>query len=354
MRVSASRELGRPLECAWAKTAAAGSRSSSASAGWASASAANRPARASRKGLTSGRYSYSVGLPGAWCSSNENGTSPPSPSSRLTAANPPRQNARSVWCRLGDRITRPLTRPVAPLLSPTAGTPGTSRPSGSHRPGRERRSASDTAGMDALPCDRSHAPRGRCRRSAASGAPLARARPEAPPPTFLRRGATGRPRLARAPPPSTCSRSRRRDAGREGHRRPRGRPLDGGSRPSESRSGGRARMSGPRLRTARLFNSSTEPFHSTASRPRPRSTSQGRPRVAEPRARTVQRPDIRRWLRSTSPPSKLSSRFLPTASTPSRRRPSSCSATPVAAARGFGLSTSTVSPTSTWSRRAAR
>ena len=46
-------------------------------------------------------------------------------------------------------------------------------------------------------------------------------------------------------------------------------------------------------RTARLFSSSTGPPHSTASRPVPRSTSHGRPLVAAPLSRTVQRPFIR-------------------------------------------------------------
>ena len=48
--------------------------------------------------------------------------------------------------------------------------------------------------------------------------------------------------------------------------------------------------------------------------------------VSAPRSSTCQRPLMRRWLRRTSPPSKLRSRFLPTASTASSRRPSSRSA----------------------------
>src|SRR4030095_6270341 len=113
-------------------------------------------------------------------------------------------------------------------------------------------------------------------------------------------------------------------------------------------------MSGPTRLTARAFSSSTGPPHSTASRGPPRRTSQGRPRQARPRSRIVQRPVIRRWLRSTRPPSNRSTRFFPTASTLSRRRPSRWSPTPVAAARGCGVSTSTPSPTRGWSRRAAR
>ncbi len=63
---------------------------------------------------------------------------------------------------------------------------------------------------------------------------------------------------------------------------------------------------------------------------------------------------MRRWLRTTSPPSKRSSRFLPTASTDSSTRPSTRGATCVAWARGFGDSTSSRWPTSGCSRSAAR
>ena len=86
----------------------------------------------------------------------------------------------------------------------------------------------------------------------------------------------------------------------------------------------------------------------------PRRTSHGRPTRFAPRGSRRQRPVMRRWLRSTTPPSKRSSRFLPTASTDSSRRPSSRSAIRFTAARGCGVSTSTRSPTSGCSRAAAR
>ena len=90
-----------------------------------------------------------------------------------------------------------------------------------------------------------------------------------------------------------------------------------------SRSGGSARMSGPSLRTRLSSSSSTGPFQSTASFFSPRSTSHGVPRrVPSFRCRSCQRPFMRRWLRRTSPPSKRRSRFLPTASTRTSRRPS--------------------------------
>ena len=69
-------------------------------------------------------------------------------------------------------------------------------------------------------------------------------------------------------------------------------------------------------RSARLFSSSTGPPHNTASRPRPRSTSQGRPRVTDPRARTVLDRTSAGDSGAPGRASKLSSRFLPTASTP--------------------------------------
>src|SRR5437763_9248554 len=121
-----------------------------------------------------------------------------------------------------------------------------------------------------------------------------------------------------------------------------------------SRSGGCARMSGPSRRTTRSSSSSTGPFQSTASRSAPRRTSHGRPKSFEPLGRSCQRPDIRRWLRRTTPSSKRRSKFLPAASTPSRRRPSRRSTSRFTAARGCGVSTPTRSPTSACSRLAAR
>ncbi len=99
-----------------------------------------------------------------------------------------------------------------------------------------------------------------------------------------------------------------------------------------------------------------EPARSTA---RLRASPSGEsttvlPRMVSPRGRTRQRPRIRRWLRSVTPPSKWSRRFLPTASTPSNRLPSSLPAMFSAAARGWGVSTSTRSPTRGCRRRAAR
>ena len=121
---------------------------------------------------------------------------------------------------------------------------------------------------------------------------------------------------------------------------------------------GRAARRGCRARgaaSARVWSSSTGPPQSTPSSSSPRRTSHGRPRCATRRAGArVQRPLMRRCERSTTPPSKRSTRFLPTASTDSSRRPSSCSATRVACARGCGDSTSSCSPTSGWSRAAAR
>ena len=124
-----------------------------------------------------------------------------------------------------------------------------------------------------------------------------------------------------------------------------------------SRSGGSASTSGPSRATAGerpRVSSSTGPFQSTAWRSRPRRTSHGVPKGSVPAACTRQRPCMRRWLRRSSPPSKLRSRFLPTASTRSRRRPSSRSERRSTAARGWGVSTATTSPSRTRRRSAAR
>ena len=124
-----------------------------------------------------------------------------------------------------------------------------------------------------------------------------------------------------------------------------------------SRSGGSAITSGPSLATAGerpRVSSSTGPFHSTAWRVRPRRTSHGVPRGSVPASSTRQRPRIRRWLRSVSPPSKPRRRFLPTASTRSSLSPSSRSARRRTAARGCGVSTATTSPSSARRRSAAR
>ena len=88
--------------------------------------------------------------------------------------------------------------------------------------------------------------------------------------------------------------------------------------------------------------------------PPARRTSHGRPAPVEPTGPTRQRPFIRRWLRTVTPPSKRSSRCFPTASTPSSRRPSTAAATPVTSPRGCGEVAVTRSPTSGRSRAAAR
>ena len=78
-----------------------------------------------------------------------------------------------------------------------------------------------------------------------------------------------------------------------------------------SKSGGSARMSGPRRRRVRSSSSSTGPCHSTASCVEPRTTSHGGlPWSSLPRGCTRQRPFILRWLRSMTPPSKERNRFL--------------------------------------------
>ncbi len=123
-----------------------------------------------------------------------------------------------------------------------------------------------------------------------------------------------------------------------------------------SRSGGSSITSGPSrwIRARPRVSSSTGPCQSTAWSSRPRSTSHGAFEVGRPAGCTPQRPFIRRWLRRTRFPSNVRSRFLPTASTRSSRRPSIRSATPRSWARGFGDSAATTSPTSGWSRLATR
>ena len=81
----------------------------------------------------------------------------------------------------------------------------------------------------------------------------------------------------------------------------------------------RAEARGARGRSS----SSTGPCQSTRLLRRCRAgrATAGR-RGSRPRGWTRQRPVIRRWLRSVTPPSKDRKRFLPTASTASSRRPS--------------------------------
>ena len=86
-----------------------------------------------------------------------------------------------------------------------------------------------------------------------------------------------------------------------------------------SSSSGSSSTSGPSRRvTSPVPSSSTGPFQSTPSCFAPRRTSHGRPTRFAPRGSSRQRPVMRRWLRSTAPPSKRSSRFFPTASTDSK------------------------------------
>ena len=129
-----------------------------------------------------------------------------------------------------------------------------------------------------------------------------------------------RPRATR---PSTGCRSPRRDAGRGSPRRATRRVAGAKARDHPVEVPGSARMSGPsRLRIPRS-SSSTAPLNIAPTYSSPRSTSQGRPKIFVSLRNTRHRPFMRRWLRRTSPPSKWSRRFLPTASTRSSRRPSS-------------------------------
>ena len=70
-------------------------------------------------------------------------------------------------------------------------------------------------------------------------------------------------------------------------------------------------MSGPRAATCRAVVSSTAPPRSTAFALSPVRTSHGEPRTGTSGAIVRQLPDMPRWLRSTRPPSKRKSRFLP-------------------------------------------
>ncbi len=137
---------------------------------------------------------------------------------------------------------------------------------------------------------------------------------------------------------------------------PRGRsgPLARSRGTSASGSVRSARRSGPSVRSGRWSSVSTGPFHCVASIPSACSTSHGRPARTGPAAPTRQRPVIRRWLRTATPPSKRNTRCFPLASTLSSRRPSTAAATPVARPRGWGELAETRRPTRAWSRRAAR
>ena len=244
----------------------------------------------------------------------------------------------------------PPTRSASRFLP---GTPDTSTSCGSRRPARGTRSVLRSAGTRggdrrfrpgrpvSRPLRISPAAASTALRSSSSESSLGR-HARASPPTAL--------------PPSTCSDPRdeplvdQRDAelaclvgARAGCGRSRRAPT--------ARRARRGRAVASRLRCR-----ARAPVRSRAH-PRafaPRRTSHGRPTRFAPRGSSRQRPVMRRWLRSTAPPSKRSSRFFPTASTDSNRRPSRRSAIPFTAARGCGVSTSTRSPTSGCNRAAAR
>ena len=171
-----------------------------------------------------------------------------------------------------------------PLL--LAGSAGTSMRSGCRRPARASAVLSPQRGQGRPLSDERRVRRGRppprrasCRRPrrARAGDRRCRPRPERSTETRARQ---------REPLPSTCSRSRPR-ALWSSMASPTARPgCPERSRATiASRSGGRARMSGPTRRTARWFSSRTGPFTCTASSRSPRRTSQGRPRIGDPRGR---------------------------------------------------------------------
>ena len=246
--------------------------------------------------------------------------------------------------------------PPSPLQRSSADTPDTSTPSGSRHPGRVialrgRSADSRVRRGDTRPAtDADPSPPRASRHAPTRASETARRRSRRREPTTETRA------RARAPRRATCFRFRRRAAGR---RVPRPRAAPGRSGGSGRRRRGfsvaGARRSGPSARTPPSPRASTGPFHCVASHSRLRRTSHGDPRhAASERRRTRQRPFMRRWLRTTTEPSKRRSRCFPTASTDSSLRPSIRDATPVTWPRGFGLSASMRSPTRTCSRRAAR
>ncbi len=82
-----------------------------------------------------------------------------------------------------------------------------------------------------------------------------------------------------ASPRATCSRSRRRAAGRAApHREDARSPSAAGGRRRRATTVSSARRSGPSRSSGRRSSDSTGPFHCVASHSRPRRTSQGRPR----------------------------------------------------------------------------
>ena len=129
----------------------------------------------------------------------------------------------------------------------------------------------------------------------------------------------GETRASQTLPPSTCSRCRPRPAGRAGRRRPR---APAPARAARARLEVRRRVEDvrPELRQRAVTPPQLE--HRPRSRGSPSWCRRGGSATAQPDAAraarpTRQRPFIRRWLWSTSPLSKRSSKFLPTASTAS-------------------------------------
>ncbi len=271
------------------------------------------------------------------------------PAETSTIASSPRSSA--------DRITPPLcASPGLGARAPArAGTPGTSTPCGCRRPGRASGSVPGTAGTACRRCGRPAAPTrpsSVARRISRAAAPsTARSSSSETSPSGRQgdmRSAHSDSALHTVPSPETSRWSRSASPTSRAWS-PRRRLAS-----MRSKSGSRARMSGPSRCTAREFSSRTRPPYCSACALLPRSTSHGRPNTGASRAITRQLPDMRRWLRTVTPPSKRRIRFFPTASTDSSTRPSTCSATPVTWPRGFGDSALTRSPTRTCSRRAAR
>ena len=119
--------------------------------------------------------------------------------------------------------------------------------------------------------------------------------------------------------------------------------------------GGRSRMSGPSRRMPRAWSSSTGPFHCRASTFEPRRTSHGRPRqlaaARHERPAAVHPQVAAQDVAALEPEQQVLAHRL------DREQPAAveaCSAIRPICARGFGVSTSTRSPTSGCRRRAAR
>ena len=192
---------------------------------------------------------------------------------------------------------------------------GTSRRCGSRRPGRASGSASPQRGQGGRPAVDRPRCRGPRRRERAHQLARPRRAPSASSSSETSASAaTARAARARAPRPSRCCRSRRRGAGRAAPRRSRA-PVGARAAARASRRGRAGRRGCPAR--GRRERGRVELEHRARSRGRAsRSRRAGRatacPRARRRAAGRCQRPLIRRWLRSTSPPSKRSRRFLPT------------------------------------------